>query len=75
MKWFRSAQRWLGTGRFLDLFYSYYLNGLSDFHHVLHEIGSFYQSPETAKKKPTYRPQLEGLETRVVPTTVQYSVA
>src|SRR5438445_13292796 len=74
--WKAALQRsWQEGNRLYDAFFAYGQGGLNAFRQVLREILTFVPSApvNNKKKKPTFLPQLEGLEIRQMPTTVQFS--
>ena len=70
MKWLRSSSKWLPADRYFDAFYALCHGGLNAFRHVVREMADFCQPEPTARKKPSYLPQLVPLEVRRVPTSV-----
>jgi len=71
---FRSAKHLLNPHRWLDAFFAYCRDGLWGFRHVLNEMATFRLEPKAKKPEP-WRPQIELLEIRQMPTTVQFSAA
>ena len=70
MKWLRSSSKWLQADRYFDAFYALCHGGLNAFRHVVREMADFCQPEPSARKKPSYLPQLEPLEVRQVPSSV-----